>query len=78
MYGGVARLVDGIARHVSEEHAGPRRAVHAHPRVTQGPTGMIAVSVLSTFIAVIAVAFECDEAALVFLGLAVGVARYLA
>ena len=35
------------------------------------------MSVLSAFIGVVAVAFECEVAALVFLGLAVGVARYL-
>jgi hypothetical protein len=39
---------------------------------------MISISVLSAFIGVVTVAFECEVAALVFLGLAVGVARYLA
>jgi hypothetical protein len=39
---------------------------------------MLAVSVLLTFIGVVAVAFECEVAALVFMGLAVGVARFLA
>lgn len=38
---------------------------------------MIAVSILSAFIGIAAVSFECDVAALVFLGLALGVARYL-
>ncbi|SHK18047.1 hypothetical protein SAMN05444159_2633 [Bradyrhizobium lablabi] len=37
---------------------------------------MVAVSVLLSFIGV--VAFECEVAALVFMGLAVGVARFLA
>jgi hypothetical protein len=48
-----------------------------HPRVTQGPSAMVAISVLLSCRAVVAVAFECEVAALVFLGLAVGVARYL-
>ena len=38
---------------------------------------MVGVAVLSAFIAIVAVAFECEVAALVFLGLAVGVARFL-
>ena len=42
------------------------------------PTAMIAFATLLSFIGVVAVAFECEVAALVFLGLAVGVARYLA
>jgi hypothetical protein len=39
---------------------------------------MVAVSVLSAFIGVVAVSLECEVAALVFLALAYGVARYLA
>jgi hypothetical protein len=39
---------------------------------------MITFASLLSFIRVVAVAFECDAAALVFMGLAVGVARYLA
>jgi hypothetical protein len=39
---------------------------------------MVGISVLSAFIGVVAVAFECEVAALVFLALAVGGARYLA
>jgi hypothetical protein len=39
---------------------------------------MVAVSVLSAFIAVIAVSLECEVVALVLLGVAVGVARFLA
>ena len=39
---------------------------------------MVGISVLLSFIGVVAVAFECEVAALVFLGVAVGVARYLA
>jgi hypothetical protein len=39
---------------------------------------MTGISVLSAFIGTVAVAFECKVAALVFLGVAVGVARYLA
>jgi hypothetical protein len=39
---------------------------------------MISVSVLLSFIGVVAVAFECEVAALAFMGLAVGIARYLA
>ena len=38
---------------------------------------MIAFATLLSIIGVIAVAFECDVAALVFMGLAVGVARFL-
>jgi hypothetical protein len=38
---------------------------------------MVTVSVLSAFIGVVAVAFECEMTALVFLGVAVGGARYL-
>jgi hypothetical protein len=38
---------------------------------------MVGISVLSAFIAVVAVAFECEVAALVFLAVAVGVAQYL-
>jgi len=38
---------------------------------------MVAVSVLSAFIGGVAVAFESKVAALVFLGLAVGIARFL-
>jgi hypothetical protein len=37
---------------------------------------MIGISVLAVIIAVVAVSFECEVATLVFLGLAVGVARY--
>jgi hypothetical protein len=47
-----------------------------HPRVTQGTPGMVGISVLSAFIVVVAVSLECEAAALVFLGLAVGVARF--
>jgi hypothetical protein len=54
------------------------RSIHTNPRVTQGPTSMHAVSVLLASTGVVAVAFECEVAALVFMGLAVGVARYLA
>jgi hypothetical protein len=39
---------------------------------------MVAVSVLSAFIGVVAVSLECEVAAAVFLGVAYGVARYLA
>jgi len=39
---------------------------------------MIGVSVLSPFIGVVAVAFECEVAALVFLGVAVGIPWFLA
>ena len=39
---------------------------------------MVGISVLSAFIGVVAVSLECEGAALVFLGVAVGVARYLA
>jgi hypothetical protein len=39
---------------------------------------MHAVSILAVCVAVVAVSFECEVAALVFMGLAVGVARYLA
>jgi hypothetical protein len=38
---------------------------------------MIAVSVASMFVAVVAVSLECEVAAVVFIGLAVGVARFL-
>jgi hypothetical protein len=48
----------------------PGRSIHKPPR----PTAMITASVLSAFIGVVAVAFECEVAALVFLGL-VGVNR---
>jgi hypothetical protein len=37
---------------------------------------MIAFATLLSFIGVVVVAFECDVAALVFMGLAVGVARF--
>ena len=39
---------------------------------------MLRISVLSAFMRVVGAAFECEAAALVFLGVAVGVARYLA
>jgi hypothetical protein len=39
---------------------------------------MVGISVLSAFIGVVAVSLECEVAALVFLGLAVGIARFLA
>jgi hypothetical protein len=52
--------------------------IEPYPRVTQEPTAMIAFATLLSFIGVVAVAFECDVAALAFMGLAVGVARYLA
>jgi hypothetical protein len=39
---------------------------------------MIGIAVLSAFIGVVAVSLECEVAALVSLGLAVGVARFLA
>jgi hypothetical protein len=38
---------------------------------------MVGISVLSAFIAVVAVSFECEVAALVLFGVAMGIARFL-
>jgi hypothetical protein len=42
-----------------------------------GQQKMIGFSTMLAFIGVVAVAFECEVAALVFFGVAVGVARFL-
>jgi hypothetical protein len=52
-----------VARNFSEEHAGPRQVIHAHPRVTRGPTG---ISVLSAFIGAVAVTLSAKWLRLYF------------